>query len=133
MNTKKQYTIDLTVDELKRISSMFKQSSKFYKGVVKSLSISYKLSMFFNKDTTYVKKLDDGNYSLHFDIENPDLLSILPQDKRRKIIKESEEMIITNDEFFEIISKYNIWIVGNKLKSTDKNTLEQFYNKFLFV
>lgn len=47
MNTKKQYTIDLTTDELKRISSMFKQSSKFYKGVVKSLSISYKLSMFF--------------------------------------------------------------------------------------
>lgn len=40
-------------------------------------------------------------------------------------------MILTNDEFFEIISKYNIWIAGNKLKSTDKNILEQFYNKYL--
>lgn len=127
----KQYSIELSPTELKRISPMFTQTSKYYKGIVKSLSLSYKLSMFFNKDSAYLKKLDDGNYSLHFEIESSDILKLLPKKDRQKIIKESEQRIISHDEFQEIISKCNIWITGNKLKSTNREILEKFYNKYL--
>ena len=131
MNTKKQYIIELKSKDLKKINPMFNQISKFYNGFTRPLSLSYKVSMHFNKENAFIKKLDDGNYSLHFDVENLELFSILTKDERKMIVKEYEEIIITSDELKEIVSKYNIWLTGNKLRSTDMDALEQFCNKYL--
>jgi len=127
MKTETQFSIIIDDETLSKIKPLFKRAGKFnFKNTVYSLVMSVKVAMNYNRKNVYLKKQDDDTYLVSFCNTN-ELIGSMPRRTRNNIIAESTKLTLTEAELKEMIAPYNIWLVNNKVKSTNKEALQKFY------
>jgi hypothetical protein len=127
MKAETQFSITIDDETLNKIKPMFKRAGKFnFKNTVYALVISVKVGLHLNRKNVYLKKINDDSYSVSFCNTN-ELIESMPRRTRNNIIAESTKLTLTVAELKEMIAPYNIWLVNNKVKSTNKEALQKFY------
>lgn len=128
MNNETQFSIMIDDETLNKIKPMFKKAGKFnFNNTVYSLVMSVKLGLYLNRKNVYLKKQDDNSYLVSFCNTN-ELIGSMPKRTRNNIIAESTKLTLTEEELKQMIAPYNIWLVNNKVKSTNKEALQKFYD-----